>query len=477
MHILFVTSEVAGIFKIGGLADVSLALPLALEREDIHVTVALPFYKSISSKDVKGVGQLAVDYAGKREIVFLFSKKLGSSGGTLLLFRHPRLDEYHADPITETFAFYSKVIATYYLYGVHLSKYPVDVVHCHDWHTALVPLLIGERNKLRSEVETIQSRSVRTIITIHNLMYQGVANEDVISNLDAPRELFHMRTVEKHAPTFSFLREGFEYADRITTVSPTYAREIINSFHHDAIGAVLQQRSDRVVGILNGIDQDVWDPATDPSLPVLYTRESVISTKPIIKKALQKEVGLPIADVPVFGFVGRIEPRQKGIDIVIEAIDALLEHQSFQVVILGTGESESEKKLSLVAKKHKANIAFINEFDEARARRIYAGSDCLLVPSKFEPCGLTQMIAMRYGTIPVVRATGGLADSVKDGVTGFVFDAYSAIALQEAMVRAGNVREKDRTRWNTMMHDAMREDFSWNRSAADYKELYRTLLK
>ena len=475
MHILFVTSEVAGVFKIGGLADVSLSLPLALERKGIHVTVALPFYKDIDVSGVKGVGELAVDFAGNREIVFVFSKILGTSGGTLLLFRHPRLHSYHGSDIEEAFAFYSKVISTFYLYGTHLLKYPVDIVHCHDWHTGLIPLLIGERNKIVREKETLQSKEVKTIITIHNLLYQGVAKEDVIQDLGVPRDVFHIQKGKRGAAV-SFLREAFEYADRITTVSPTYAKEIIEKSHHDALGNVLQRRRSTIAGILNGIDEGTWNPKSDTALAQSYDRTTVFLVKPALKAHLQKEAGLPAEHVPVFGFVGRIEPRQKGIDIVIEALADLLTTTPMQVVILGTGEPATVGALMQLTKKHRDKLAFVHAFDDGLARRIYAGSDVLMVPSKFEPCGLTQMIAMRYGTIPLVRATGGLVDTVADGTTGFVFDRYAGSDLARAMMRAHALWFGDRRAWKKLVQTVMEEDFSWDKSARTYIALYRKMI-
>jgi len=210
---------------------------------------------------------------------------------------------------------------------------------------------------------------VCTIITIHNLLYHGVAGENVIEDLNAPREVFHINDKK-----VSFLREGFEYADKITTVSPTYATEIISAAHHDSIGDVLQRRKDRVTGILNGIDPELWKPP--------FTLHTVATVKPQLKSALQKEVGLPVEAVPLYGFVGRIEPHQKGIDIVIGALEALLDHLPMQVVILGTGEELSERLLLALSKKHKTKLAFINAFDEKQAIRIYAASDILLVPAR-----------------------------------------------------------------------------------------------
>jgi starch synthase len=464
MHILFVTSEVAGVFKLGGLADVSYSLPVTLAREGLTVTVALPFYSSIDVTGVKGVGELPVDFDGKREIVFLFSKPLGPGDSTLLLFRHPRLNDYKKSPIVETFAFFSKAVSTFYSYATHLAGDPIEIVHCNDWHTALVPLLIGEQSKF-SKKQTLIAHQTKTIITIHNLLYQGVVADSIIDQLNAPRGLFHIVGIDRKERV-SLLREGLEYADIVTTVSPTYAGEIVAAAHHDGIGDVLTRRRNNVVGILNGIDADAWKPPFFPS--------TVNSVKPRLKTELQNVVGLPVTNIPILGFIGRIEPRQKGIELIIEAARKLLREHVFQLVILGTGDKKTAAAVSDLAKAHKTHITFINAFDETLARQIYGGSDMLLVPSKFEPCGLTQMIAMRYGTVPIVRKTGGLADTVHDGVTGFVFDGYSAKSLSSGIVRALTMWQEKAT-WHDMILRCMGQDFSWDRSAKKYIELYKKL--
>lgn len=479
MHVLFVTSEVAGFFKLGGLADVSAALPPALTAQGVSVTVSLPFYKTIDVTGVKGVGELAVDYRGKREIVFLFTKQWSTDGGDpvrLLLFRHPMLDEYQSPTIAETFAFYSKVISTFYLYSKDLLKPPVDIIHCHDWHTALVPLLLGESNKRHHQKDTIQSQAVHTIVTIHNLLYKGVANIDIADYLDAPCELFHVMKKGPHE-SFSFLREGLEHADAITTVSPTYAKEIIAAAHHDALGDVLPRRRATVTGILNGIDEHQWNPATDQALAYHYTEETASAIKPRLKKSLQDALGLPKEEaIPLLGFVGRIEPRQKGIDIVIEALKDILPTKTFQMVILGTGDARSITELKALARQHKKYLAMVHAFDDGLARRIYGGSDVFLVPSRFEPCGLTQMIAMRYGSVPLVRQTGGLADTVTEGITGFVFEPYSGHALASTIKRAILVWNSDKAAWKSLVCEGMRQDFSWDGRAREYIALYRKLI-
>jgi len=473
MHVLFVTSEVAGLFKIGGLADVSDALPKALSELGVTVTVALPFYASIDIKGCTGVGELSVDYAGDRETVELFTYPIADRA-SVLLFRHHRLLDYHKAPIEETFAFFSKAVATFFMENAVAGNNPIDIVHCNDWHTAVVPTLIGESNKTLHGSGTVQSGGVKTVITIHNLMYQGVVDVCVIDHLGAPRGIFHI--VKKGTKErVSLLRSGLECADVITTVSPAYAKEITLQKHRDSLGDVFARRKDKVVGILNGIDTRSWDPSRDASLAQTYNASAVFEGKTMMKRVLRQATGLPGGPVPVFGFVGRIEPRQKGIDLVMKAIGQFHPDGKYQIVILGTGEKHTETELANMVKQFPLSVAFVNGFNETLARKIYAGSDMFLVPSKFEPCGLTQMIAMRYGTVPVVRKTGGLADTVDDDKTGFVFTSYSPRSLVDAMKRAIHAWETPNV-WKVIVHRGMEADFSWKRSAGLYVDLYKSLL-
>lgn len=271
----------------------------------------------------------------------------------------------------------------------------------------------------------------------------------------------------------------------VSTVSPTYAREIMTNGYGGHVESLLKSRPEKVIGILNGIDQGLWDPELDGALPVRYKRSNALIAKKKIKTYLQSALHLPVSDVPLFGFVGRLEKRQKGIELIREAVEKLShlgslrylgERISFQVVILGTG-AESEVKQLMQLQARNQHIAFIHTFDERLARRIYAGSDFILVPSKFEPCGLTQMIAMRYGTIPVVRRTGGLADSVTDGQTGFVFSQYAGAALATSMREAINFFYSNSKKYEEMVKRVMREDFSWKQSARKYKELYEKIIR
>ncbi len=474
MRVLFVTSELASLYKLGGLGDVSYSLPVALRKLRVNVVVAMPYYRAIKLDRPRCVGQIAVDFDGKRELVFIFQSLIPGTNVPVYLFRHPMLDEYHGDDIVSRFAFFSCAVARLYEFVPDFFGGKLDVVHCHDWHTALVPLLLGESNKLHRQKQTLESIHTKTVLTVHNLLYQGEASIDLIKKLNLPKHIFHI-LAGTHGPTVKLLREGLEHTDVISTVSPTYAKEILTGDYGEHVNTVLSQRRGDMVGILNGINEQTWDPRTDAALSVSYSKETVLAGKQANKEYLQKILKLPVAKMPLMGFVGRLEVRQKGIDIFIEALNRLLPDGT-QVVVLGTGPEEITQTLETFAKKYPEHFIFIPTFDERLARRIYAGADMLVVPSKFEPCGLTQMISMRYGTIPLVRKTGGLADTVVDGKTGFVFEDYSAHALYVKMRESVMVWEQKPKVWQRMQKACMKEDFSWDTQAKKYKVLYKKLI-
>jgi starch synthase len=475
MKVLFVTSEAAGLYKRGGLADVSYSLPVALVHHGIHVAIAMPYYQSIKVNTVECIGQLAIDYDRRRELMFIFETRLPGTDVPVYLFRHPLLHEYDGPDIVARFGFFAKAVAQLYLYSDKTLGGPYDIIHCNDWHTALVPLLVGESSKVGyRERETIESRSTKTILTVHNLLYQGETGSSFTLKLGFPKTLFHA-FMTPLGRAVRLLTEGFEYADVVTTVSPTYGKEIMKGMHGKRVQEVFHRRGDKVVGILNGIDTHLWNPSDDLALPVQYTSTSVEAAKKAIKAQLQAAVRLPQVNVPLFGFVGRFESRQKGLDLIARAVKAL-PPERYQLVLLGTGQTKLVKQFQKIADQHE-NISFINTFDERLARRIYAGSDIMLVPSKFEPCGLTQMIAMRYGTLPLVRKTGGLADSVRDGSTGFVFEKYTTVALVEKMREAIDVYTDETHKFSHMMVAAMREDFSWGHQVQEYIDLYKKLIR
>ena len=461
MRVLFVTSEVATLFKRGGLGDVSYSLPVALQKKRVEVAIAMPHYAKIQTKDVHCIGQLAVDFDGKRELVFVFQTILPGTNIPVYLFRHPLLYDYDAPESVMRFAFFCKAVAEFYLFSNEKLGGPYDIVHVNDWHTALVPLLLGERRKVGRSSKTIESVRTRTIFTIHNFLYQGNASLSLARLLGVAETRFH----EFSGQSVKLLREGMEYADCVTTVSPTYAKEIRSGTHGAWFKEVFGRRRDGIVGILNGINGDQWNPHTDMALPVRYDYKSAEGAKKKIKAYLQRALLLPQSSVPLFGFVGRLELRQKGVDLIAAAV-RMLPKNTFQLVLLGTGARSQVARIERLTREN-PHVAFVNTFDERLARRIYAGSDCMLVPSKLEPCGLTQMIAMRYGTLPLVRKTGGLADSVTDKKTGFVFGPYTKTALNQKMEEAIALYNSTEGEWRQMQAAVMKADFSWESRAKE----------
>lgn len=472
MRVLFVTSEVAGLFKLGGLGDVSYALPLALSKLKVHISVVMPYYEKIKLPHVKCVGQLAVDFDRRRELIFVFRSTLPESEVPVYLFRHPSFNVYRSKEMLENFAFFDKAVTHFFLYSNDLIGGPYDIIHCQDWHTALVPMLLGEQKKFGKPLPTFESVKSKTIFTIHNHLYKGETGVMTILKLGLPKSLFHTYKTKK-GDAIKMMREALEYADVITTVSKTYAHELITTQHGDEINEVMKRRADNVVGILNGIDQHLWNPATDKSISVNYNKRNVISAKAENKDYLRKTLKLPDYKLPLFGFVGRLEFKQKGLDLIINALK-VIPPNLFQLVLLGTGSASQQDKLKKIVSHHE-NVRYIDTFDERLARRIYAASDVILVPSKFEPCGLIQMIAMRYGALPLARKTGGLADTVIDHKTGFIFEKYRASQLITAMQEAITLYHANQIKWREMVIQAMAADFSWDQSAKRYLELYRKL--
>ncbi len=341
-----------------------------------------------------------------------------------------------------------------------------DIVHAHDWQAGLVPALLAK-----------ETTRPATIFTIHNLAYQGLFSYDTFLSLNLPASLWSLHALEFHGQ-MSFIKGGITFADRITTVSPTYAREIQTPEHGCGLDGLLRHHTARLSGILNGIDTREWNPARDPQLASRYSIHRLTHKLPN-KTALQQEFNLPVdTDVAVFGMVSRLV-EQKGVDLLLEALPSLMA-LPLQIIALGSGEAQYEQELRAQAKRYPEQLAVLAGYDEAVAHRIQAGADCFLMPSRFEPCGLSQLYSLRYGTVPIVRRAGGLADTVTDATpdalaantaTGIVFDAPASAALVHAVKRALALRQNARL-WKQMQLAGMRQDFSWRHSAAEYVQLY-----
>lgn len=478
MFVVMASPEVAPLARTGGLGDVLGALPRALQRRGVQVAIVMPCYSAVYqsplpfedtgwSVDVPlstwtaraGVARLQLDdgvpvYAIQHDHYFARSGVYGPGGAA------------YADN-AERFAFFSRaVLAVLDYLGVP------DVVHSHDWTTALVPAF------LRADAARYPHlASLRAALTIHNLGYQGDFWPIDWHLLNLDDRYFRFDALEAWG-RINYLKGGIAFADAITTVSPTYAREIQTTELGHGLDGALRFRAADLNGILNGADYDEWDPRRDEGIAAPFSAED-LGGKGVCKAALQREVGLPVDPaVTVCGVVSRLAD-QKGIDLLAAIVPQLLQ-RDVQLVILGRGDAFYENLLRDLGRRHSERMAVLVDFDNGMAHRIEAGSDLFLMPSRYEPCGLNQMYSMRYGTIPVVRATGGLEDSVVDADaaedgTGFKFVPYSAAALLTCIDRAIAWRADPR-RWSALVKRAMQADFSWDRAAGQYVDLYERLI-
>ncbi len=463
MRVAFVAPEVGPFSKTGGLADVAGALPAALGALGAEVVTVSPLYRGVAGRSLEGTG-------------LRVRVPVGSSVVESAVFRSGRHYFLEHDPYFDRDGLYGTAQGEYpdnasrfvFLCRGALELLRVlgvpDVVHAHDWQAGLVPAY------LRSLYADAFPRA-RSVFTIHNIAYQGnFWHWDMpLTGLDWKH--FNWRELEFHG-RLSFLKAGLVFADAVTTVSPTYAREIQTPAFGNGLEGVVRDRSAALHGILNGVDDAEWNPETDPHLPARYGARD-LSGKAACKEGLQREAGLP-ADprIPLVGMVGRLA-WQKGVDLFLECAEALAAER-LQFAILGSGEAHYQAALAELARRHPRRFAVRAGFDEALAHRIEAGSDLFLMPSRYEPCGLNQIYSLRYGTVPVVHATGGLADTVEEGVTGFTFTPFTRGALLGAMRRALEAWG-DRPRWRALMLEGMVREFGWSGPARRYLELYRSL--
>ena len=465
MKVLFASAEAYPLAKVGGLGDVAGSLPKALRELGHDVRIAMPMYGTI--REAKDVGSFPVAIGGADHEAKLRTTRIGEVPVYLIdfapLFDRPKVYEYPDDG--QRFAFFGKAV----LDMIPTAGWQPDVVHLNDWHTALAAAFL--KTTYRGDE---RYRGLRCVFTIHNLQHQGLFGREVFDWAGLPPETWDPEGVEFYG-RMNFLKAGVVYADQVTTVSPTYAREIQTPEYGFGLEGLLRSRASKLSGILNGIDYDVWNPAKDPHIPQKYSK-STLEKKAKNKSALQKGAGLAVeSKIPLIGIVSRLT-EQKGLDILIPAIPEIM-NLGVQVVLLGTGEPVYEGPLERFSAAGKGFVAYV-KYDEALAHRIYAGSDFFLMPSKFEPCGLGQEISLRYGTIPIVRSTGGLADTVSDvGANpktgnGFVFTDYTPGALADAVRRAVEFYRMRRG-WRPLQQRAMGRDLSWSASAQTYADLYK----
>lgn len=483
MKILVIISEFEPLTKVGGLGEVTSSLARELRNLGCEVKIVLPFYKDIKT-NIKKLGlhpksariklEVCIDWLPVKGKVFY----LNVNGVDCYLIDNPDLynRNYIYNPYISGDNDDNVRFGFFALSALQLSKslgFKPDIIHCHDWQTAFVPLMLRWRKHLKDDE---YFKNSKIIFTIHNLSYQGIFNKDTLNIFGLPEFLLTSQDLD-HQGSINLMKAGILFSDLITTVSKTYSREILNPEYGCGIDKILRmvnQDSKKLVGILNGIDYTKWDPATDKYIYKNYSIDS-IKSKDENKKKLLNEFNFALDyDKPLLGLISKLTD-QRGVDLLIESVSQILD-LGFQILVLGTGDIKYHKKLQHIRNRYKKNIGVIFKQDDTVARKIYSGADMILMPSRFEPCGLVQMIALKYGTIPVVRATGGLVDTVRDynmheKPTGFLFNQYSKVSLLDTLVRAVTVYEH-KDEWTRLIKNAMAEDFSWNSSAKMYLDLF-----
>lgn len=476
MKILYVASEAHPFIKTGGLGDVAYALPKALRKLGIDIRVIIPKYSAIKDEYKESMKTLAtfnvpvgwrnqyggLQYLETDGVPFYFIdneyyfKRYGSYG-------------FYDDG--ERFAYFDRAVLEAINY---MNDFTPDIIHLNDWHTGMIAPILFEHFKHRSNF-----KNIKTLFTIHNLQYQGIFPKEILGDLLSLNEDYYSEDRLKYYDGISFMKGGLNFSYKITTVSKSYAEEIKTPFYGEGLHGLLQVRDRDLSGIVNGIDTELFNPETDKELYYNFTG-SDLTYKAKNKIELQRELGLTVDEnIPILAMVTRLA-GQKGIDLVAHILDELLE-QNIQLVILGNGEKKYEDMFKLHASKMPNKLSANITFNNTLAKRIYAGSDMFLMPSLFEPCGIGQLLALRYGSIPIVRETGGLKDTVHpyndytNSGNGFSFTNYNAHDMLYTIKRALSFYH-DKNIWNTLVKRAMYEDNSWTKSAQEYSSLYSSLL-
>jgi starch synthase len=483
MRVLHVCSEVYPLLKTGGLADVAGALPAALAALDCDARLLVPGFPAFR------------DGLADRQLVAELPSRFGAASirldhGTLpgtdiavYMIDAPDLYDRPGDPYADAskhpYADNHRRFALLGWIAARLAEgldpfWQPDVVHAHDWHAALAPAY------LRAAEQASGQRRAASVITVHNLAYQGLFPAYAFGELDLPPSFFDVYGAEFYGQ-ISFLKAGLYFADKITTVSPTYAQEIQSDEQGCGLNGLLRSRAHDLHGILNGVDGAIWNPATDKRIAARYTPSSVAG-KAKCKVALQQELGLEVdTTAPLFGVVSRLT-EQKGLHLLLAVLPDLVQRGG-QLVLLGSGDAEMERAFRAAAAEHPESIAVVVGYDEDLSHRIIAGSDVIAVPSRFEPCGLTQLYGLKYGTLPLVRRVGGLADTVVDSAleniaddiaTGFVFDRFDDESLRTALRRAFALFAR-KTDWKQVQKQAMKQQFGWDRAAEQFMSIYEQI--
>jgi starch synthase len=482
MQVLYITAELYPWVKSGGLGDVAAALPPALIAGGIDVRLLLPGFRGFldAFPGITDIARLTTPFATERVRVCL--TRLPGSESLAYLVDHPafydRPGNPYAGPDSSDWPDNHRRFGLFGWIAAELARgadpgWRPDILHGHDWHTGLAPAYLAARPPAAGHVPTV--------FTVHNLAYRGPFPGTIFPELALPPEFFSIDGVEFFG-TVSFIKAGLFYSDRLTTVSPTYAREIQTPAFGWGLDGLLRARNNVLTGILNGVDPRFWDPRHDKNLPQTYCTEDAAAGKRAAKAVLQRRLGLEPGDGgPLHGAVSRLTP-QKGLDLVLAGLPDLVTGGG-RLALLGSGDDDLEQAFRAAAEQYRGRVGVAIGYDESLAHLIIGGSDVILVPSRFEPCGLTQLYALRYGALPLVRRVGGLADTVVDATatslaegvaTGFAFDDDSPSALMSAIGRATELF-REREIWQRMMRRAMTRDFSWAAAARLYAGVYRTL--
>lgn len=480
LNICLASSELTPLAKTGGLADVNAALSAYLHEAGHDIRVLIPFYSSIRRDGLKiesvpGLQNLPITI-GQSD--FMYSIDVTTLPGGKLpiyllrcpaLFDRPDLYSESSDEHVR-FIFLSRVA----IEMCQRMQFAPDIFHCHDWHTALIPLFLRTNyawDKLFA--------NTRSVMTIHNIGYQGVFGADILDDLALTDSEFLLHQDDLSAGRINFLKTGVLYADQLTTVSPSYADEVQTAEFGWGLDGILRERSDALVGILNGVDYDEWNPKTDPLIPQTYHSDD-LDGKEFCKQVLMNEMGLDGGkDQPLIGVVSRLV-EQKGVDLMERVLPTLLAQRNFSLAILGSGQPQFERFFESLQQTNRSRVSFYRGYNNKLAHWIEAGSDMFLMPSAYEPCGLNQMYSLKYGTVPIVRETGGLADSVeqidevKKTGTGVLFRNYDETGLAWAISRALELYD-NKPVWKKIVQNGMAKDFSWAQQGEEYVTLFRKL--
>ncbi len=485
MNIAEVSPEIIPYAKTGGLADVVGTLPLYLEKAGHEISIFMPFYKSVKNSGID-IKLLDITYdipIGDTEHTVTIWKSTHHGSKNITIYFIQRDEYYDRDALygtesgdypdnSERFIFFSRAV----IEAIKRLELPIDIIHCHDWQTALIPVYL---KTLFTHEEKLSS--IKTVLTIHNLAYQGMFQQEEMGLTGLDMSLFNWKNLE-HWENVNFLKGGIVFADIVTTVSKKYAEEIKTVEFGCGLEDVIKEYENKLYGIINGVDYTEWSPENDSLISHQYSVED-ISGKALCKKHLQNKLGLPQAEVPLLGMISRLA-EQKGVDLLIVIMDDLMK-RDLQLVILGIGDEKYHQMLKEAVPKYNSKLSVNIMFDNKLAHEIETGADIFLMPSKYEPCGLNQMYSLRYGTIPVVRETGGLADTIIDAndenlkngtATGFTMKGYFAAELLFSIDRALEMY-KSKPQWSALIRNAMKQDWSWEKSAYKYVELFQSVLK